>query len=423
MHSQSRISTRKEQAGGAIAAAALCLLMLAGCGAAGSGSPGRTVSQELTQTPGVQTPLSISVSPTPQPTPTNTPEPTNTPIPYTDEWPADLAQVADNLIDQEDGVFGVVILDGDGTVLYSRNSTVPFITASLYKLVVMADILKRVEYGEISLDEEIVLEPALFEEGVDGDTFFKPEDVGTTTTIRDMLYYVGDYSSNVSARALLRYTNWDSLTQTARESGMEQTYFYVDPTTTSLWPPVAGPDSTQAEVDIARQFIEENFEAAGPVNLTTSKDMAAYQLGLLQGTVVSPYVSAQILSILRYQEIDDRIPVLLDSRFSTAHKPGNLIHAVHDVGIIFTPGEPRVIAALSGGLIWDGRAHEVIQRLALVATGQRDVPPVSEASMQDHGVVQVVFGDPLNARELVADPAEIRERPAPSGESSAQPDG
>lgn len=387
---------------------AMCILVLSGCGSAGMGSNrGDVVSQQFTPTAEVQTPLSIGVSPTPMPTATNTPEPTPTPIPYSDDWPAEMAGIADGLINQEDGVFGVVILDDEGDVLYSRNSTIPFITASLYKLIVMADILKRVEQGEISLDQEMFLAPELFEEGDDGDTYFKATDIGSTVTIRELLYYVGDYSSNVSARILLSFTNWDSLTQTARQSGMTQTYFYVDPATTSLWPPTAGEDSSEAEAAIAREFVEQNFEATGPVNLTTARDMAAYQLGLIQGTVVSPYVSEQILSILRYQEIDDRIPVLLDSRFSTAHKPGNLIHAVHDVGVIFTPGHPRVLAALSEGLVWDGRAHEVIQRLALVATGQQNVPPVSEQAMQDHGVVQVVFGAPLDARDVVADPTEI----------------
>ncbi|MBX3070962.1 MAG: serine hydrolase [Thermomicrobiales bacterium] len=390
----------------ALAVVCLALLLLAGCGTAGSGGPGE-ISMNSGETPEIQTPVSISRSPTPEPTPTFTPEPTNTPIPYTDDWPADLATVADNLIDQEDGVFGVVILDAEGEVLYSRNSTIPFVTASLYKLVVMADILKRVERGEISLDQEILLEPALFQDGEDGDTYFTAADIGGTATVRDFLYYVGDYSSNVSARALLRFTDWQSLTETARQSGMTQTYFYVDPTTTSLWPPTPGADSSAGEAAVAESFVMDQFTSSGPVNLTTAMDMASYQLGLINGTVVSPYVSAQILSILRLQEIDDRIPVLLDSRFTVANKPGNLIHAVHDVGIIFTPGEPRVLAALSEGLIWDGRAHEVIQRLALIATGNRDVPPVSEAAMQDHGVVEVVFGPATDSREVIADPAQI----------------
>ncbi len=406
----------------------LAVLLVAACGTAGSGGSG-PVSQNLTEIPAAHTPLPIGRSPTPEPTatdtplPTNTSEPTNTPQPYSDDWPPELASVANALIDQEDGVYGVVILDHDGSVLYSRNSTVPFITASLYKLVVMADILKRVEYGEISLDEEILLESALFEEGLDGDTYFTVGDVGTTATIRELLYAVGDYSSNVSARSLLRYTNWQSLTETARQSGMEQTYFYVDPTTTSFWPPAPGPDSTAEELDTAWRYIQENFEAAGPVNLTTAKDMAAYQFGLINGTVVSPYVSAQILSILRLQEIDDRIPVLLDDQFSVAHKPGNLIHAVHDVGVIFTPGEPRVLSALSEGLIWDGRAHEVIQRLALIAVGRADIPPVTEASMQDHGVRQVVFGAPADARQVVADPDVTTGTRTPTSEASAETGG
>lgn len=374
------------------------------------------------ETPIIQTPLSIRQSPTPLPTATFTPEPTATLVPYSDEWPESLKAVADDLITQEDGVFGVVMLDSAGNVLYSRNSTLPFITASLYKLVVMADILKRVEYGEISLDQEILLEPSLFEDGEDGDTYFTAADIGGYATVRELLYYVGDYSSNVSARILLRFTDWASLTETARQSGMEQTYFYVDPTTTSLWPPTPGPDSSPEEAEIARAFVIENFETTGPVNLTTAKDMAAYQLGLINGTVVSPYVSAQILSILQRQEINDRIPVLLDPRFHSAHKPGNLIHAVHDVGVIFTPSQPRVLAALSEGLVWDGRAHEVIQRLALVAIGQQDIPPVSEASMQDHGVVQVVFGPAVDAHTLVADPQVIIAAPTATSEASAETD-
>jgi beta-lactamase class A len=411
---------REQRAPFRIGLLALAVLALAACGTAGRSSPDTVSQRGVTEVPALNTPIPIGRSPTPTATPTVTPVPTNTPLPYSEEWPAELASVANSLIDQEDGVFGVVMLDSSGDVLFSRNSTAPFITASLYKLILMADILKRVEYGQLSLDQEVALQPDVFQDGPSGDTYFTQEEIGATATIRELLYAVGDYSSNVSARSLLQFTDWASLTQTARESGMERTYFAIDPTTLPEWPPAPGADSTPAETDIALQFVMENFERDGPVNLTTASDMADYQLGLIKGTVVTPYVSAQILSILGEQEIDDRIPALLDDRFDPHHKPGNLIHAVHDVGVIFTPGEPRVLAALSEGLIWDGRAHEVIQRLALVATGQKVVPPVSESSMVDGGVVQVVFGPRQDARQLIKDPEALRPSPTPTVEASAE---
>ena len=413
-----------------LAAIAALSVVLSACGTAGnSGGLGDLAKSDSTAViPALNTPIPIGKSPTPTMTPTNTPVPSPTtlpsptPLPYTDDWPAELAAVADTMIDQEEGVFGVVILEESGDVLYSRNSTMPFITASLYKLILMADILMRVEQGELTLDQPITLQPDFFEDGEAGDTYFTAEEVGGTATIRELLYYVGDYSSNVSARCLLQFTNWESMTQTARQSGMERTYFFVNPDDLAEWPPAPGPDSSQEEADLARQFVEENFQASGPVNLTTSKDMAAYQLGLIKGTVVSPYVSAQILSILKEQEIDDRIPALLDDRFNFAHKPGNLIHAVHDVGVIFTPGEARVLTALSEGLIWDGRAHELIQRLALIATGQIDIPPISEAAMRDDGVVQVEFGPPKDAREIVRDPEVIIGIPTPTSAPDTSPE-
>ena len=59
-------------------------------------------------------------------------------------------------------------------------TAVPFITASLYKLVLMADILKRVEQGELSLDDPVTLRHELFLDGDDGDTYFTSEDIGGT---------------------------------------------------------------------------------------------------------------------------------------------------------------------------------------------------------------------------------------------------
>jgi hypothetical protein len=50
-----------------------------------------------------------------------------------------------------------------------------------------------------------------------------------------------------------------------------------------------------------------------------------------------------------------------------AHKTGNLDHVVHDVGVIFAPDGPVILAAMIEAPPDDARATELIQRLALIA--------------------------------------------------------
>ncbi|MGN6033402.1 MAG: hypothetical protein ACTHQE_17250, partial [Thermomicrobiales bacterium] len=48
------------------------------------------------------------------------------------------------LLKGETGVYGVVIARATGKVICSRNSDLPFMTASLYKLILMADIYRKI---------------------------------------------------------------------------------------------------------------------------------------------------------------------------------------------------------------------------------------------------------------------------------------
>ena len=133
-------------------------------------------------------------------------------------------------------------------------------------------------------------------------------------------------------------------------------------------------------------------------------DMALYQQKALTGTLFSPWVSAQIVSILEQQQIVDRIPYLLSDDYTVANKPGNLIHVVNDTGIIKSADGDVIVTVLSLGLTWDGRATEVIQRVALVATGETGLPPITEESMIDGGPPDTVFGPPPDPTMVVSDP-------------------
>jgi len=336
--------------------------------------------------PPTAVPVTVPPSPQPRATPTLIPA-TPSPLAATprvlplQSLPDTPEQArAEELIAGEPGVYGFVVLDDSGTVVMSHNGTTPFITASTYKLILMADIYRRIESGSLDADKSIVLDESNFDD--DGDMYFSYDDLGNAFTLQEYLFAVGAYSSNASARTLLTLTNPDDLRATAVAIGMERTFLFTDPTQLSFWPPEPGLDAPAEDVALARQYLEAAAED-GPVNVTTPLDMARYQFALATETLISPWVSAQIADILEQQLIRDRIPFFLPEDVRVLNKPGNLEDAVNDVGVIYLPEGIRAVALLSQAVPDTLVATLLEQRLALIATGTPEIPPITTEDLDD----------------------------------------
>jgi beta-lactamase class A len=353
--------------------------LLSSCGQSnspGGAVPAVTVTSDVAR---AVTPI-FTIPPTETPIPTETPVPTETAtIPPTPEFidgvPTSPEQAAAaNLLQGEPGVYGVAVLGPNGNLIVSHNAHLPFVTASTYKLILMADILKKVEAGELSLQQTYTLEQDLFAAG-GGDMYFATTEAGTTATLEDLLFAAGAYSSNVAGLTMLKLTTPESLRQTAEQIGMNETWILSEPATLPNWPPKAAPDATQADADAARVYIEDSAQL-GPVNISTPFDMATYMQKLVTNSLVSPYVSEQIMKILEGQMIRDRLPYLQADDVRVIDKPGNLEDVVNDVGILYLPsGEVRTAALLTLGVPDDDHATQVEQRLALIAASNFALPP------------------------------------------------
>ncbi|HKG25056.1 MAG TPA: serine hydrolase, partial [Thermomicrobiales bacterium] len=256
----------------------------------------------------------------------------------------------------------------------------PFLAASLYKLVLLANIYEKRENGQLAFDQQVKLLPEYFPEPGDfADSFYEKTIVGSSPSVEELVFATGSYSSNVAAKALLSLTDTPSLDQTTIELGLNDTYLFIDPTTLPAWAtPVA--DGRSSDLAKALAFVAEDAKS-GPANVTTPHDMSRYFQLLLAGDVVNPTVSGEILDILKQQAVDDRFPILLPYPTDMAHKTGNLDHVVHDVGTIWAPDGPVILAAMIEADPNDDRATQIIQRLALIAYGDYDVPPFTEQAV------------------------------------------
>jgi hypothetical protein len=345
------------------------------------------------------TPVPTLPPPTPRPTtaPSPTPEPENSLVPRLTAIPDTPEQrLATDLLDDQIGVYGFIAVEADGTIVASYNSELPFITASTYKLLVMADIYRRVELGELALDQYIVLDGNVFYEPIDN--YFTQSEIWSSFSIQEYIVAMAAYSSNVGARTLLTLTTPEALRETALAIGMEDTYLFVDLADVPNWPPSPGIDGSVEDLIAAQIYLERSMLATGSINITTPLDMARYQLAILHDTLISPWVSNQVAGVLRQNVIRDRLPFFF-KHILVLNKPGDLPDATNDAGLLFLPDGPRAMVTFAQAIPDPDHAVLVEQRLALIGAGIQDIPPLYHGSVPAviYGVVPVV-GDRRSGR-------------------------
>jgi len=287
---------------------------------------------------------------------------------------------AANLLFAEQGIYGVVMMQTDGTVLFKQNADLPFVAASLYKLIVMVDFYASRDRGDISFDDSVVLQPEYFHDvDEEVDVFYDDTMIGAEVQITELLYAMIAYSSNVAAHALLAMTSPGDLNAVAADLGMANTFLLMPLKEVDPWPPASiGTDSPGAS-ETALRFVGE-YGKSGVVNLTTPADIATFFMMLEEGNIVSESTSQEMIALLERQEINDRLPFLLPSGTQCAHKTGDLDGVVHDVGVVYGDQGPIIVVAMTEAVLDPDRANSVIQRLGLIAFGDFDLPPIPEAS-------------------------------------------
>ena len=194
--------------------------------------------------------------------------------------------------------------------LYVHNADEPIITASLYKLGVLAEAERRVETGDLKYADTISIEA----EDITEDGSFEP--VGTILTVDEALEKMITISDNGAALALWRV----------------------------LGPPNI--DATLAKIGLADFHVALSHQED---NVATPRAIGKYFTLLANKQLISPAASERMLARLERQEINDRLPASLPDGVVVAHKTGNLPGLTHDAGIIFTPSGPRVVVVMT----WD----------------------------------------------------------------------
>jgi beta-lactamase class A len=207
---------------------------------------------------------------------------------------AGLQKLLNDFVSSNPDKFGIVVknLKTGETATYASDRQIE--SASLYKLFVAQRIYQRIDLGQLG--------------------YGSPAGGGMDSNVEQCLAVMINISDNDCGRALGDILGWGSQNQALALEGYKET-------------DMATPQQTSAG-DVARLFER-----------------------LYRGTLVSPDSASRFLSLLKDQQVNNRLPVGLPPGAVIAHKTGDLDGVVHDAGIVYGPKTDYLVVVTSGP--WD----------------------------------------------------------------------
>ncbi len=200
---------------------------------------------------------------------------------------------------------------------YALRADEPVRTASTIKLPIMATVFQHVAQGKVKWDDEIILTKEKKKGG--SGILFEFSD-NTRLDLRSALHLMIVVSDNSATNLVLDKVPADSVNEFMATLGLKQTLSLRK---------VFGGGEAKAYADPANK----------PFGLGKSspRDMVRLLEMLGKGEVVSKEASAEMIAILKRQQLKDGLWRGVPDNISTASKSGALDALRSDVGIIYSP--------------------------------------------------------------------------------------
>ena len=249
---------------------------------------------------------------------------------------ADLIIQVDGLVKGFPGDSGVYVADPlAAQPLYGHDPDVLFVTASLYKLGILAHVESLVDQGKLKYTDTLEIQP----DDITADGSF--EVAGTVLTIDQALEAMITVSDNGTALAFWNTLGPANINATLQKLGLTAFHIANDDT-----------DDHTASARVIGQYFTL----------------------LAQKKLVSAAASDRMLARLGRQQINDRLPSQLPPGTVVAHKTGNLGFVTHDAGIIYTPSGPRIVVGMTANTDEEEAVHFLAGLGALVYSAVLEPP-------------------------------------------------
>jgi len=295
----------------------------------------------------------------------------------------------DHLVAPLPGVTGVVVWrPHDQAPLLTRHADRTFALASVVKLPLLLETLRRAERGALDMGERVRLDEA---DRVAGSGVLHLLDGGLAPTLRDLLRLALVVSDNMATDALFARVP-PSAVETAMHA-LGYTSLRVPHTIEAMLRSCAGLGdhadyaAMRARLKAAGSARPSDPDGASPTrgDRATPLDVARMLVDLHAGRVLGGPWRALALTILGDCQTNGRIPARLPEGTRVAHKTGTLRSRTNDVGIVATPAGPVVLALFQEGESSERRASAALADVALAVYEVMSAPSSPPRPTPDAG--------------------------------------
>ena len=203
---------------------------------------------------------------------------------------------------------------GENTAL---NASSPLLAASTIKLFIMGEAFRRAEEGSLSFNELITVPREKCVPSC-GALYYMHD--GLQVTVGDLVTLMIILSDNTATNLLIDILGIEKINAFIRSLGMEKS-------------------------TLRRKMFDSEASARGLENEITASELGKFLEMLYRGEVVSPKASEDMISIMKNQRLNGKIPAPFTSvreKVEIAHKTGEDTGITHDVGIVYGP-EPFIV--------------------------------------------------------------------------------
>ena len=204
-------------------------------------------------------------------------------------------------------------------------------SASLIKLVVLGEIMRRVREGSLSLSQRVSIK----ESDKVPFSILTLLDTGNTYTLADVITLMIVQSDNTAANILIEIAGMDKVNEFSRSLGLKDT-------------------------SIARLMMDFKAREEGRENYTSAADMGAFLEALYRKSILDEASSAFMLDVMKKQLDTSMMMLFIPDETVVAHKTGELDKLDHEAAIVFSDKCDYIFVAL----VWDAPDNNTA-RLAL----------------------------------------------------------
>ncbi len=212
------------------------------------------------------------------------------------------------------GSYGIFIKNVKTNAVFTRNEHTSFDAASLYKLWIMAVAYNQIESGRLKKEQTLSQDVKVLNEKFDiASEAAEMTEGKVTLTVSEALEKMITISDNYAALLLAEKVRLSTVKDYLKDKG----------------------------------FNESTVDTNGSTPKTTASDIALFFEKLYTGQLGNADSTESMLSLLRNQRLNNKIPKNLPVGTVIAHKTGELSMYTHDAGIVYTEKGDYIIAVLS----------------------------------------------------------------------------